>query len=324
MRHIHTYPPTEHPLLGAHDCGEEPIWRPYIHPANPTWNPANWLFPKIVVPQNGWFIMENLIKGKIWGYPYFWKHPIEVWMITFLQLRFCDYVFICLFFPFIRILYHFRVPSWNLPCKICMGVLPESASVLFFASPQKYTATKKWHVLHTETTLCSEIRIQSKGWQRFVRSTSHDPRFLVLSDLFFWEENSEKNWWNWGYFEDLNPHHVNYNFINVFFLWGLKKKWAWKHSATPNVLIYSSLYIEVILQVKVSFSAAWCRLIMTSNICVQKDIKKNMFCDTVDGRNPTQTNLPVNHGIFSISTGIQLVQDFFHEQYGWILATTGS
>ena len=34
-----------------------------------------WVFPKIGVPQNGWFIMENPIKhGMIWGYPYFWKH----------------------------------------------------------------------------------------------------------------------------------------------------------------------------------------------------------------------------------------------------------
>ncbi len=45
-----------------------------------------WVFPKIGVPQNGWFIMENpIIKWMIWGYTYFWKHPlIEVrraWLI---------------------------------------------------------------------------------------------------------------------------------------------------------------------------------------------------------------------------------------------------
>ena len=34
-----------------------------------------WVFPKIGVPQNGWFIMENPIKWMILGYPYFWKHP---------------------------------------------------------------------------------------------------------------------------------------------------------------------------------------------------------------------------------------------------------
>ena len=33
--------------------------------------PSTWVFPKIEVPQNGWFIMENLIKWMIWGYPYF-------------------------------------------------------------------------------------------------------------------------------------------------------------------------------------------------------------------------------------------------------------
>ncbi len=34
--------------------------------------------PKIGVPPNGWFTMQNwktLLKWMIWGYPYFWKHP---------------------------------------------------------------------------------------------------------------------------------------------------------------------------------------------------------------------------------------------------------
>ena len=34
-----------------------------------------WMFPKIGVPQNGWFIMENHIKMDDLGYHYFWKHP---------------------------------------------------------------------------------------------------------------------------------------------------------------------------------------------------------------------------------------------------------
>ena len=36
-----------------------------------------WVFPKIGIPQNGWFIMENCIKinWMIWGYHYFRKHP---------------------------------------------------------------------------------------------------------------------------------------------------------------------------------------------------------------------------------------------------------
>ena len=33
------------------------------------------VFPKIVVPQNGWFIRENSLELMIWGYHYFWKHP---------------------------------------------------------------------------------------------------------------------------------------------------------------------------------------------------------------------------------------------------------
>ena len=34
-----------------------------------------WVFPKIVVPQNGWCIMETLLKWMIWGTHYFRKHP---------------------------------------------------------------------------------------------------------------------------------------------------------------------------------------------------------------------------------------------------------
>ena len=33
------------------------------------------VFPKIMVPQNGWFIRETPIKMDDLGYPYFWKHP---------------------------------------------------------------------------------------------------------------------------------------------------------------------------------------------------------------------------------------------------------
>ena len=34
-----------------------------------------WMFPKIGVPQNGWFIMETRLKWMIWGYHDFRKHP---------------------------------------------------------------------------------------------------------------------------------------------------------------------------------------------------------------------------------------------------------
>ena len=34
-----------------------------------------WVFPKIMVPQNGWFIIENPIRMDDLGYHYFRKHP---------------------------------------------------------------------------------------------------------------------------------------------------------------------------------------------------------------------------------------------------------
>ena len=45
-----------------------------------------WVFPKIGVPQNGWFIMENpktLLKWMIWGYPYFRKHPYILYIYIY-------------------------------------------------------------------------------------------------------------------------------------------------------------------------------------------------------------------------------------------------
>ena len=36
---------------------------------------CTWVFPKIKVPQNGWFIRKTLLKWMIWGYHYFRKDP---------------------------------------------------------------------------------------------------------------------------------------------------------------------------------------------------------------------------------------------------------
>ena len=43
-------------------------------------NPHIWVFPKIVVPQNGWFLMENPIKMDDLGVPPF-SETATSWII---------------------------------------------------------------------------------------------------------------------------------------------------------------------------------------------------------------------------------------------------
>ena len=52
---------------GAHFCrGSSGLKAPLGH---------KWRFPKMVLPQNGWFIMENFIKIADLGVPLFWETP---------------------------------------------------------------------------------------------------------------------------------------------------------------------------------------------------------------------------------------------------------
>ena len=66
-------------LVGP-DHGPSPEWF-----LGPCYCKYIWMFPKIGVPQNGWFIMENPVRMDDWGYHYFWKDP---YIYTYIYIYF--------------------------------------------------------------------------------------------------------------------------------------------------------------------------------------------------------------------------------------------
>ena len=93
-----------------------------------------WVIPKIVVPQNGWFIMENLLTLMIWGYHYFRKHPYIYWPHFFVCLDFPSQAFPSKVLFFLRnwallggtrgfwvVFSRFRVILCRFRCRGCLG-----------------------------------------------------------------------------------------------------------------------------------------------------------------------------------------------------------
>ena len=64
----------------------DPCVDPFSSPFPNALRVPKWVFPNIEIPQNGWFIMENLFFNRmIRGYHYFRKHPECRYPIAFLN-----------------------------------------------------------------------------------------------------------------------------------------------------------------------------------------------------------------------------------------------
>ena len=106
-----------------------------------------WVFPKIRVPQNGWFIMETLLKWMIWGYHDFWKHPYIQIKILLIWSRNPNRVMV--FSVFLTFRMSSYVPPWSHAWRV-------SKWICFFSN--------------TKIAISSHGKMKSRLWS-FARST---------------------------------------------------------------------------------------------------------------------------------------------------------
>ena len=72
QRSVNTWPPTRY-KWNCSKVTSSKVGLQFVFPSNR----SIWVFPKIMIPRNGWLIVENPIKIDDLGgvSPYFWKHP---------------------------------------------------------------------------------------------------------------------------------------------------------------------------------------------------------------------------------------------------------